>query len=99
MPGRITISSSRRCSRSVRRTITEADNVWFSPDANPPMLSTRSTAAGDQFGTAGQSCFKGLMVGTGRRTVLGNAVRQPGWDRWLSQTAVPRRTVRVESEV
>ena len=82
----------------IRRTITEADNVWFSAMTHNPSylhLDEEYCRTETEFGQRlVNSCFTlALMVGISvGDTVLGHRRRQPRLGRGaLSQAAVPRR--------
>jgi acyl dehydratase len=90
----------------IRRTITEADNVWFSAITHNPAylhLDEEYCRTETEFGTRiVNSCFTlSLMVGISvGETTLGTAVANLGWD----EVRFPRPvfhgdTIRVETEV
>jgi len=90
----------------IRRTITEADNVWFSAITHNPAylhLDEEYCRTETEFGTRiVNSCFLlSLMVGISvGETTLGTAVANLGWD----EVRFPRPvfhgdTIRVETEV
>jgi acyl dehydratase len=90
----------------IRRTITEADNVWFSAITHNPAylhLDEEYCRTESEFGTRiVNSCFTlSLMVGISvGETTLGTAVANLGWD----EVRFPRPvfhgdTIRVETEV
>ena len=90
----------------IRRTITEADNVWFSAVTHNPSylhLDEEYCRTETEFGTRiVNSCFTlSLMVGISvGETTLGTAVANLGWD----EVRFPRPvfhgdTIRVETEV
>jgi acyl dehydratase len=90
---------------AIRRTITEADNVWFSAIThNPAALHLdEEYAKGTEFGTSiVNSCFTlGLMVGISvGDTTLGTTVANLGWDEVrFPKPLFHGDTIRVESEV
>ncbi|MCR5857570.1 MaoC family dehydratase [Mesorhizobium sp. J428] len=90
----------------IRRTITEADNVWFSAITHNPAylhLDEEYCRTETEFGTRiVNSCFTlSLMVGISvGETTLGTAIANLGWD----EVRFPRPvfhgdTIRVETEV
>jgi len=90
---------------AIRRTITEADNVWFSAMThNPAALHLdEEYAKGTEFGARiVNSCFTlGLMVGISvGDTTLGTTVANLGWDEVrFPKPLFHGDTIRVESEV
>ena len=90
----------------IRRTITEADNVWFSAVTHNPSslhLDEEYCRSETEFGQRlVNSCFTlSLMVGISvGDTVLGTAVANLGWDEVrFPKPLFHGDTVRVESEV
>jgi acyl dehydratase len=90
----------------IRRTITEADNVWFSAVTHNPSylhLDEEYCRSETEFGQRlVNSCFTlALMVGISvGDTVLGTAVANLGWDEVrFPKPLFHGDTVRVESEV
>ena len=90
----------------IRRTITEADNVWFSAVTHNPSylhLDEEYCRTETEFGQRlVNSCFTlSLMVGISvGDTVLGTAVANLGWDEVrFPKPLFHGDTVRVESEV
>jgi acyl dehydratase len=89
----------------IRRTITEADNVWFSAIThNPAALHLdEEYAKTTEFGTRiVNSCFTlGLMVGISvGDTTLGTTVANLGWDEVrFPKPLFHGDTIRVETEV
>ena len=90
----------------IRRTITEADNVWFSAMSHNPSylhLDEEYCRMETEFGQRlVNSCFTlSLMVGISvGDTVLGTAVANLGWDDVrFPKPLFHGDTVRVESEV
>ena len=91
---------------TIRRTVTEADNLIFSTMThNPAALHLDEEYCRDetQFGTRIiNSCFTlGLMVGISvNDTTLGTTVANLGWDEVrFPRPLYPEDTVRIETEV
>ena len=90
----------------IRRTITEADNVWFSAITHNPALlhlDEEYCRTETEFGQRiVNSCFTlGLMVGISvGDTTLGTAVANLGWDEVrFPKPLFHGDTIRVETEV
>lgn len=90
----------------IRRTITEADNVWFSAITHNPAylhLDEEYCRTETEFGTRiVNSCFTlSLMVGISvAETTLGTAVANLGWDEVrFPKPVFHGDTIRVETEV
>ena len=91
---------------AIRRTVTEADNVWFSALTHNPAalhLDEEYCRTETEFGQRiVNSCFTlGLMVGISvGDTTLGTAIANLGWDEVrFPKPLFHGDTVRVESEV
>lgn len=90
----------------IRRTITEADNVWFSAITHNPAylhLDEEYCRTESEFGTRiVNSCFTlSLMVGISvGETTLGTAIANLGWDEVrFPKPVFHGDTIRVETEV
>ncbi|SMH32089.1 MaoC family dehydratase [Mesorhizobium australicum] len=90
----------------IRRTITEADNVWFSAITHNPAylhLDEEYCRTETEFGTRiVNSCFTlSLMVGISvGETTLGTAIANLGWDEVrFPKPVFHGDTIRVETEV
>ena len=90
----------------IRRTITEADNVWFSAITHNPAylhLDEEYCRTESEFGTRiVNSCFTlSLMVGISvAETTLGTAIANLGWDEVrFPKPVFHGDTIRVETEV
>jgi len=89
----------------IRRTVTDADNLWFSAlTHNPARLHLDAEyAKTTEFGRPlVNSCLTlGLMVGISvNETTLGTAVANLGWDEVrFPKPLFPGDTLRIESEV
>lgn len=90
----------------IRRTITEADNVWFSAITHNPAylhLDEEYCRTETEFGTRiVNSCFTlSLMVGISvAETTLGTAIANLGWDEVrFPKPVFHGDTIRVETEV
>lgn len=90
----------------IRRTVTEADNVWFSAVTHNPAylhLDEEYCRTETEFGTRiVNSCFTlSLMVGISvGETTLGTAIANLGWDEVrFPKPVFHGDTIRVETEV
>jgi len=99
-------SVGQKFSHSIRRTVTEADNVFFSALTHNPAalhLDEEYCREHTEFGTRiVNSCFTlGLMVGISvGETTLGTTVANLGWDEVrFPKPLFHGDTVRVETEV
>jgi acyl dehydratase len=99
-------SVGQKFSHSIRRTVTEADNVFFSALTHNPAalhLDEEYCREHTEFGTRiVNSCFTlGLMVGISvGETTLGTTVANLGWDEVrFPKPVFHGDTLKVESEV
>ncbi len=100
------LTVGQRITHPIRRTITEADNVWFSCLTHNPAhlhLDEEYCREHTEFGRrVVNSCLTlGLMVGISvNETTLGTAVANLGWDEVrFPKPLFHGDTVRVETEV